>query len=263
MPSSSPQPRRPQISITEATSGPLFMSRAMRERMEEFYTAHYTPVTLDTASSFGEAPADISSWENGHVGVVEQLMPDTTAAPEAVNLPQAFDWSEDDRIHAAIMAIRHQLMRYYKDINMEAVARTQFHFIDASGFQFRHHGGRTFNWERELREQDQRGVLFWNSEIPLLMTGKSPMQIIFFDAVTAQDKRLAQINHGVEQFVKRFLPAVERSHTSEQVEGYLLEYELTTPKQSTTLALSRSEPITSAPDTLERLRTSLIEDMPF
>lgn len=108
----------------------------------------------------------------------------------------------DDSILATTMAIREQLMEYFKGTCVER-------FTDGSNVFLRELGGSSrYQYQRENTMRTRPCELMLG-DLPLLKVQKMPDKVIFYEKILTRSPQLQAVYQELQTFLDKYLGAIE------------------------------------------------------
>lgn len=114
---------------------------------------------------------------------------------------QLHDIKQPDPIESTIMAIRENLMDYFKGTCVNYVTHSSNVYMSGERTRARH------NYERELYQQQSPCVLYIH-DTPILSVRKTPDTLILHEVVLGRSKQLQAVREAVEAFMAKYLQGV-------------------------------------------------------
>lgn len=119
--------------------------------------------------------------------------------------------SNDNRlVETTIMAIREQLMEYFKGTCIERFTTESNITLRGSNYIGRH------NYEREDYER-RRPCEVLIADVPIMTLKKSADEIVFYDKILGRSPQFRKVKKELELFLKRYLQAIEVKHEEGEI----------------------------------------------
>lgn len=110
-----------------------------------------------------------------------------------------------DSIEITMMGIREALMNYFKGTCIDYVTN-QAGINLVSGYSSSYN----FRYEQRQRENQRFSILLLGDTVPIFAVQKAPDKIIYYTDVLNRSKQLRQAHQMIDEFMRRYLGAVER-----------------------------------------------------
>lgn len=112
--------------------------------------------------------------------------------------------SVDIGLESTIMAIREELMNYFKGSCVERFTTNRNVKLNGLSNYVR------FDYQRRECDRMQQVKILSVGSLPLMRVSKSPFKVTFHTAVLNRSPQLRAVRQGVEDFLDEFLPSVEK-----------------------------------------------------
>lgn len=121
------------------------------------------------------------------------------------------DRQEQLNIETTVMAIREEVMRYFKGGCVQRL------IVNTNVKLKSHHShNTTYQYQRQSIE-DKRPMLLLIGNTPILSLEQAPDKIIFHKGVMSRSKQLQEVMKQLEKFTKDFLSGVERDYSDASI----------------------------------------------
>lgn len=105
------------------------------------------------------------------------------------------------------MAVREEIMQYFKGTCVSKVTENQ----NIEMLPISLPSQPAYHYQRQAAAR-KSGMLLFIGKAPILQLEKSPPIITFQTGVLGRSKQLRELHKQLEIFMKKYLPAVQRSH---------------------------------------------------
>ncbi len=110
-------------------------------------------------------------------------------------------------IQTTVMAIREELMKYFKGTCIER-------FTADRNVSIQHIEVGHMNYQYERRQfENEYACMIWVGSVPILTVKHATDRIIFHTVVLDRSPQLRRMREGVEQFMEKFLMGVDKEYS--------------------------------------------------